>query len=402
MLTIKKDRRGALAGLARLLTGSLGAGLLVTCLAGSLPVRAEPVDQVFRTERAVVMVSTVVDGLDHPWGLAFLPDGRGLVTERKGQLRLIGTDFNLSAPLDGIPAVDARGQGGLLDVAVDPDFTSNRHIYLSYSEPGPEGTNSTAVARAMLSADLRRLEDVAVIFRQQPKLPSTAHFGSRIVFDRSGNLFITLGDRSAAEFRTQAQDLNSHLGKVVRIRPDGSVPPDNPFVKRSGALPEIWSYGHRNMQGAALNPYSGDLWANEHGPRGGDEINIPRPGQNYGWPVVSHGVNYNGTPIGTGRKSAPGMIDPVFQWTPVIGASGMMFYTGDAFPEWRGSLFNGGLAARALVRLDLDGDKVLREERLFGSLSRRIRAVVQGPDGLIYMLTDESPGEVLRIRPVSP
>jgi len=355
--------------------------------------------RVFRTEKATVRVTTVADGLERPWGLAFLPDGRMLVTEKKGNLRLVAPDGTTSDPLQGVPKVDARGQGGLLDVALDPDFARNRLVYLSYAEPGEGGRNSTAVARGALSADGRSLTGTTVIFSQKPKLPSTLHFGSRLVFDGRGNLFITLGERSKDEFRGQAQDLGPHLGKVIRIRTDGSVPPDNPFVNRRGALPEIWSYGHRNSQGAALHPQTGALWMSEHGPRGGDEINVPQAGRNYGWPVVSNGVNYDGTPVGTGRQSAPGMEDPLYQWTPVIGASGMAFYTANAVPGWQGSLFNGGLASRSLVRLELDGNRVRHEERLLGEMGKRIRDVRQGPDGALYLLTDESDGAILRVAP---
>lgn len=373
---------------------------LTTALAAvALSLAAGPaaaVDQSVRTEKGTVRVTTVAEGLRHPWGLAFLPDGRMLVTEKEGNLRLVGTDGKRSDPLRGVPKVDDRGQGGLLDVALDPDFAGNRLVYVSFSEAGPGG-NSTAVARGALSADGRSLENVRVIFSQKPKVDSTKHFGSRLVFDRQGHLYITLGERSDEQFRTQAQDLNSHLGKVIRVNRDGSVPADNPFVNRAGALPEIWSYGHRNAQGAALHPQTGALWLNEHGPRGGDEINVPEAGKNYGWPEVSHGVNYSGTPVGTGKKSAPGMEDPRYQWTPVIGASGMAFYTADAIPGWKGSLFNGGLASKELVRLELDGTRVTHEERLFRSLGKRIRDVRQGPDGALYLLTDESRGEILRV-----
>ncbi len=362
---------------------------------------AHAVDQVFDTEKARIRVQTVAGGLSHPWGLAFLPEGRMLVTERAGALRLVARDGTLSAPLGGVPEVDARDQGGLLDVAVDPDFARNRLVYLSYAEAG-EGGNSTAVARGTLNDDATALTDVRVIFSQRPKLPSTKHFGSRLVFDREGHLFITLGERSDARFREQAQDLGSHLGKVIRIFPDGSVPKDNPFVGKAGALPEIWSYGHRNSQGAALHPQTGKLWESEHGPRGGDEVNIPAPGANYGWPVVSYGINYDGTPVGTGKQSAPGLEPPIYHWTPVIGASGMTFYTGDAFPGWCSSVFNGGLVARAIVRLELDGERVTHEERFLGDLGRRIRDVQQGPDGLLYAITDEPSGEILRISPAAP
>ncbi len=354
------------------------------------------IDQVFRTEKATLRVTTVAGGLEHPWGMAFLPGGGMLVTEKAGRLRLVSAAGALSEPLKGVPRVDARGQGGLLDVALDPDFARNRFVYLSFSEPG-EGGNSTAVARGRLSDDARALTDVRVIFSQKPKVPSRMHFGSRLVFDRAGNLFVTLGERSEPQYRTRAQDLDSHFGKVVRIRPDGSVPPDNPFVNRPGALPEIWSYGHRNSQGAALHPATGALWMNEHGPRGGDEINVPQPGKNYGWPVVTYGVNYDGTPVGTGRQKAEGMEDPIYQWTPVIAASGMAFYTADAVPGWKGSLFNGGLVCRCVVRLELDGTRVTHEERLFGELGTRIRDVGQGPDGALYLLTDDDRGEVLKV-----
>lgn len=373
------------------------AAVVVGACAGS----AGAVDETFQTEKATVRVQTFADGLSHPWGLAFLPDGRLLVTERDGNLYLVSRDGALSEPLAGVPRVDARGQGGLLDVAIDPDFAANRLVYVSYAEPGPGG-NSTAVARGVLSEDGTALSGLQVIFSQKPKLPSTAHFGSRLVFDNHGHLFITLGERSAEEFRVQAQDLGSHLGKVIRIHPDGSVPQDNPFVGQAGALPEIWSYGHRNSQGAALHPETGVLWESEHGPKGGDEINIPEAGKNYGWPIVSYGVNYDGSPVGSGKQQGPGFADPVYQWTPVIAASGMAFYTGDAFPEWRGNLLNGGMVARALVRLELDGTRVTHEERILGELGLRIRAVKQGPDGALYLLTDEDDGEILKVSPAGP
>ncbi|WP_306706387.1 PQQ-dependent sugar dehydrogenase [Azospirillum isscasi] len=381
--------------------GRTAALMSATALAACLSVTdAGAVDKVFKTEKAMVSVKTVASGLSHPWGLAFLPDGRMLVTEKDGRLRILAQDGSVSAPVKGVPQVDDRGQGGLLDVALDPDFAQNRFVYLSFSEPGPDsGTNSTAVARGALNADGTALTDVRVIFSQKPKVESRMHYGSRLVFDRQGHLYVTLGERSLDRFRTQAQDLDSHLGKVVRINRDGSVPADNPFVNRPGALPEIWSYGHRNIQGAALNPQTGALWINEHGPRGGDEVNVPEPGRNYGWPVVSYGVNYNGTPVGTGKSSAPGMEEPVYHWTPVIGSSGMTFYTGDAVPGWKGSLFNGGLATKEVVRLELDGTAVKREERMFGDLGKRIRQVSQGPDGALYLLTDENRGEILRVAP---
>ena len=356
------------------------------------------VDETFETEGPAIRVETVADGLSHPWAIEFLPEGGMLVTEREGNLRVLGTDGSLSEPISGVPEVDAQGQGGLLDVALDPDFAGNRTIYLSYAEAG-EGGNGTAVARGVLNADTTALDNVEMIFRQQPKVPSRAHFGSRLVFDGDGHLFVTLGERSDEQFREQAQDLNSHLGKIVRINPDGSVPDDNPFVGQEGAQPEIWAYGVRNVQAAAINPESSVLWEIEHGPRGGDELNIIEPGANYGWPVVSLGVNYSGTPVGTGEQRAEGMVDAIYTWTPVIAPSGMMFYDGEAFPDWQGNLFVGGLASTALVRLTLDGNSVAGEERLLEDLGLRIRDVKQGPDGAIYVATDESNGEILRISP---
>ncbi|WP_247886762.1 PQQ-dependent sugar dehydrogenase [Azospirillum sp. SYSU D00513] len=387
-------RAAATTALIALVAGTAAIGSLTGCAT------ARPVDKTFQTEKAAVQITTFAGGLERPWGLAFLPDGRMLVTERKGNLRLVSTEGKLSEPLRGLPEIDRRGQGGLLDVALDPAFAQNRLVYISYSEPGPGG-NSTAVARGTLAEDGGSLTGLTVIFSQKPKVDSIRHYGNRLVFDREGNLFIALGERSDEQFRGQSQQLNSHLGKVVRIRPDGSVPQDNPFVNQPNALPEIWSYGHRNPQGAALHPQTGALWVNEHGPKGGDEVNAPQPGKNYGWPVVSHGVNYNGTPVGTGKTSAPGMEEPVHQWTPVIGASGMTFYTGDAFPGWKGSLLNGGLVTKNVVRLELDGTRVVREERMFDGLGQRIRAVKQGPDGALYLLTDESDGAILRVAPAA-
>lgn len=359
------------------------------------------VEETISSEQADASVTTVADGLSHPWGLAFLPDGTMLVTERSGQLRRVGEDGTLSEPINGIPEVDARGQGGLLDVAIAPDFGESRQVYLSFSEPGEGGTNSTAVVRGTLSDDNAALSDVEVIFSQQPKVASTAHFGSRLVFDREGHLFVALGERSDAEFRGQAQDLDSHLGKVVRINLDGSVPEDNPFVGQEGALPEIWSYGHRNIQAALLHPETGALWEIEHGPRGGDELNIARAGENYGWPVVSFGVNYDGTPVGSGDSDGDGFSDPIYQWTPVIAPSGMIIHSGNGFPEWEGDLFVGGLASTALVRLELNGETVAGEERLLENLGLRIRDVAEGPDGSIYVITDERNGEILKLAPTS-
>lgn len=359
---------------------------------------SQAVEETFPTESGEIRVETVADGLDHPWALAFLPDGAMLVTERSGDLLVVSEDGSMSQPVSGVPEVDARGQGGLLDVALDPQFDENRIVYLSFAEAG-DGGNGTAVARGVLSEDRSALENVEVIFRQQPKEPSTKHFGSRLVFDNEGHLFVTLGERSDAQFRDQAQALDSHLGKIVRINKDGTVPEDNPFVGQQGAKPEIYAYGVRNVQAAALHPETGQLWEIEHGPKGGDELNIIEPGANYGWPVVSLGVNYNGTKVGEGLKTKEGMVDSIYSWTPVIAPSGMIFYQGDAFPDWQGDLFVGGLASTALVRLELDGESVTHEERLLEDLGLRIRDVAEGPDGAIYVVTDESNGEILRISP---
>jgi len=346
------------------------------------------------TQQGKVRLVTVVDGLEHPWGIAFLPDGRALVTERPGRLRVVGADGALSEPLGGVPAVDAVKQGGLLDVALDPDFASNRLVYLSYAEKR-DGGNGTTVARGRLGE--RGLEAVEVIFRQQPAVDSGHHFGSRLVFARDGRLFVTLGERNSA--RAKAQTLDNHLGKVVRIERDGRVPPDNPFLGRAGALPEIWSYGHRNIQGAALHPTTGELWTNEHGPKGGDELNLDLPGLNYGWPKVSYGVEYSGATISE-SGTAPGIEAPVHHWVPSIATSGLLFYTGERFPEWRGSAFVGGLSSKQVARLEMDGNHVVREERLLeGVVKERVRDVEQGPDGLIYLLTDEAKGRLLRIEP---
>lgn len=339
-------------------------------------------------------VSEVARGLEHPWGLAFLPDGRLLVTERPGRLRIVASDGSLSRALDGVPRVAAGGQGGLLDVILDPRFADNRLIYLSFSEPGEGGTAGTAVARARLGE--QALEDVTVIYRQQPKVRGSNHFGSRLVFARDGTLFVTQGDRF--NYREQVQDLSSGIGKIMRIRPDGSVPSGNPFVGRERAWPEIWSYGHRNVQGAALHPQTGDLWTVEHGARGGDELNRVEAGKNYGWPVITYGVDYSGVKIGEGTARA-GMEQPVYYWDPVIAPSGMTFYTGDAFADWKGSILIGSLRPGQLVRLTLKEGRVVTEERYLDELGERIRNVRQGPDGRIYLLTDAARGRVLRLDP---
>lgn len=366
---------------------ALFLGFAATALASGKAVTAP-------TQQGTVRLVTVADGLVHPWGIAFLPDGRALITERPGRLRIVGTDGELSEPLTGVPAVDAVRQGGLLDVALDPDFPSNRLVYLSYAEKR-DGGNGTSVARGRLVEG--GLEGLEVIFRQQPAVDSGHHFGSRLVFARDGRLFVTLGERNSQ--RDKAQLLDNHLGKVVRIERDGNVPPDNPFVGRSGALPEIWSYGHRNIQGAALHPATGELWTNEHGPKGGDELNRDLPGRNYGWPKVTYGVEYSGAKI-SDSGTAPGIEAPVHYWVPSIATSGLLFYTGERFPRWRGSAFVGGLASKQVARLEMDGNRVVREERLFESvLKERVRDVEQGPDGLIYLLTDDSNGRLLRIEP---
>jgi aldose sugar dehydrogenase len=342
-----------------------------------------------------VRVDTVARGLEHPWGFAFLPDGRIIVTERPGRVRIVAQNGQLSAPLTGVPQVAASGQGGMLDVALDPAFAQNRTVYLSYSEPG-EGGSGTSVAKGQLTET--GLENVQVIYRQQPKVSSGNHFGSRLVFRRDGTLFVTQGDRFS--FRDRAQDLSSGIGKVVRINTDGTIPRDNPFVGRSDARPEIWSYGHRNMQAAALHPETGALWTVEHGAAGGDELNHPEAGKNYGWPVITYGRDYNGRSIGEGRAKE-GMEQPVYYWDPVIAPSGMIFYTGDAFPGWKGSALIGGLASNALVRLTFDAaGNVASEERHMGGLGERIRDVQQGPDGLIYVITDSGSGRLLRLSPM--
>jgi aldose sugar dehydrogenase len=346
-----------------------------------------------RPTKGVVRVETVARGLEHPWAVEFLPDGRMLVTERPGRLRIVDRSGRISAPLAGVPEVEVGGQGGLLDVALDPRFAENRLVYLSYAELR-EGGAGTAVARGRLGEG--RLEDVRVIYRQQPKVEGGNHFGSRLVFTRDGKLFVTQGDRFG--YRERAQDLSNHLGKIVRVEADGSLPNDNPFVGRAGALPEIWSYGHRNIQAAAIHPETGQLWTVEHGARGGDELNHPEAGKNYGWPVITYGVDYSGLRIGEGTAKE-GLEQPVYFWDPVIAPSGMLFYTGDAFPGWKGSVLIGSLQG-ALVRLQLEGGRVVREERYQeDGLRERIRDVRQGPDGLVYVLTDDGNGRVLRVVP---
>jgi glucose/arabinose dehydrogenase len=340
-------------------------------------------------------VSVVAKGLNGAWAFEFLPDGRILVTERRGDLRIVGKDGTVSEPIKGLPKVYFEGQGGLLDVALDPQFASNRTIYWTYAEPR-EGGNGTALAKGVLSADDTAVEKVQVIFRQMPTFQSNLHFGSRIVFAPDGKLFVALGERSVPEARVHAQDLNSHFGKVVRLNPDGSVPEDNPFVGRSDAKPEIWSYGHRNIQAAALDS-EGKLWTIEHGPRGGDELNQPQAGLNYGWPVITYGIEYAGPKIGEGLTAREGLEQPVYYWDPVIAPSGMIFYDGEMFPEWKGNIFVGGLASMKLVRLELRDGKVVGEEWLLTDRGERIRDVKQGPDGAIYVVTEAPDGEILKL-----
>ncbi len=339
-------------------------------------------------------VTTFTRGLQSPWGLVFLPDGRGLVTEKPGRLRYVGIDGAVSAPITGVPAVYASGQAGLLDVALDPAFATNKRIYLSYLETRAGGQN-IAVARAELNGGA--LANVTVIFHAVQTQPGGTNIGSRLVFAPDGTLFVSVGDRFNPKER--AQDLSVDSGKIIRITTDGAPAPGNPFIGRAGARPEIWSYGHRNPEGMALNPATHLLWDVEHGARGGDEINIPAAGKNYGWPVITYGIDYSGAPIGAGITQQAGLEQPIYYWDPVIAPSGMLFYTGEKFPAWKNSLFIGGLGAQALVRLSLNGDKVVGEEHLLIDQHERIRDVRQGPDGLIYVLTDNDDGRILRLSP---
>ncbi|AMJ60757.1 PQQ-dependent sugar dehydrogenase [Bosea sp. PAMC 26642] len=347
----------------------------------------------FPSSAGELAVDTVTSGLENPWGLAFLPDGAMLVTERPGRLRLVAKDGKLSAPITGVPSVMARGQGGLLDVVLDPNFAQNRLIYLSFAEPRAGG-NGTSVARARLNERATALEGLTVIFQQMPTISSNMHFGSRLVFDRAGALFVTVGDRYGQ--RDQAQNPGNHIGKVMRIRPEGGAPAGNP--KKDGWQPEIWSIGHRNVQSAALHPETGQLCTAEHGARGGDEVNTPKAGLNYGWPVISYGIDYSGAKLGEGTAKA-GMEQPLFYWDPSIAPSGAAFYTGAAWPAWKNSLFVGALAGQMLVRLSTNGESVTGEERLLTTIGERIRDVRQGPDGFIYLLSDDANGKVLRVRP---
>ncbi|GAW42005.1 Soluble aldose sugar dehydrogenase YliI precursor [Brevundimonas sp. SH203] len=348
-----------------------------------------------KTEQA--MAHTVVaSGLVHPWGLAALPDGRWLVTEKPGRLRLITAEGQIGAPVAGLPAVDARGQGGLLDVIVGPDFVRDRMIYWSYAEPR-QGGNATSVARGRLSDDGSRVENVQVIFRALPVYDGDKHFGSSLAFDPTGHLFVTLGERSDKPMRPQAQDLGSHMGKTIRINADGSVPADNPFVGHAGARPEIWSLGHRNVQGVAIQPGTGAVWTIEHGTRGGDEVNIDKAGLNYGWPDAAYGVEYAGGRINAGATQAPGTEQPVYYWDPVIAPGGATFYQGAMFPGWNGNLLVAGLKEKHIARLVIQNDRVIGEERLLTDLGERIRDVAVAADGAVWAITDEQDGKLVRL-----
>ena len=371
---------------------TLAAGLTAASLALTPSADAQT-STTAQTAAGAVQVDTLARGLNHPWGLAFLPDGRMLVTERPGHMRIVDMKGQVSKPLENVPKVFARGQGGLLDVALAPDFAASRLIYFTYAEPGPGSTAGTAVGRAKLSEAADALEGVEVIFRQEPKVDGSNHFGSRLQFSKDGKLFVALAERFKFE---PAQDLSNHLGKILRIEPDGSAPSDNPFVDRPGAKPEIWSYGHRNIQAAALNPETGDFFVAEMGPAGGDELNLVERGRNYGWPFVSWGKHYDGRAIPL-PSTRPDLTDALMQWTPVIAPSGMTIYTGSLFPAWRGSILIGGLAARGIVRVEANGRTAREAERI--PLGARTRDVRQGPDGAVYALTDETDGRILRLRP---
>ena len=388
-------RRGALAAALLLSLAACQRGNDAAAAAAPKPAPTQAAIHTVPSDLGELRVAEVAIGLEHPWAVALLPDGGFLVTERSGQLRRVSADGAISAPLKNVPEVWAEGQGGLLDVVLAPDFASSQRIYFSYAEPGPDGSAGTAVATAKLGADA--LSEVKRIYQQQPKLVGPNHFGSRIAFDGKGHVFITQGERQQ---RMASQQLDKLQGKLVRLNLDGSVPADNPFVGRSDARPEIWSYGHRNMQSLAVDPRTGTLWEAEHGPRGGDEINLPQPGKNYGWPIVTHGIDYSGLKIAEAEgKEKPGMEPPFHVWEVSPALSGMAFYTGHAGSTWNDSLFLGALADGSLIRLSLDGDKIVKEERLLKSLGWRIRDVRVSADGKVYVLTDESEGKLLRIDP---
>ncbi|MBU1345893.1 MAG: PQQ-dependent sugar dehydrogenase [Alphaproteobacteria bacterium] len=347
------------------------------------------------TTEAAMAHTVIASGLVHPWGLAALPDGNWLVTERPGRLRIISADGRVGEPITGLPAVDARGQGGLLDVVIGPTFAQDRMIYWSYAEPR-EGGNATSVARGVLSADGASVGAVEVIFRALPVYDGDKHFGSSLAFGPDGHLFITLGERSDAPMRPQAQQLNSHMGKTIRINADGSVPEDNPFAGRDGALPEIWSLGHRNVQGIAVAP-DGQVWTIEHGTRGGDEVNLEKAGANYGWPDAAYGIEYRGGPINAGSTETAGTEQPVYYWDPVIAPGGATFYSGAMFPGWEGDLLVAGLKEKHIARLVIENDRVVGEERLLTDLGERIRDIAVGSDGAVWAITDEDNGKLVRL-----
>ncbi|WP_395646437.1 PQQ-dependent sugar dehydrogenase [Terricaulis sp.] len=347
-----------------------------------------------------IHVEEIAAGLEHPWAIVFLPDGRMLVTERPGRLRVITRTGQISAPVAGLPAVDARGQGGLLDVVLSPAFAQDRLIYWSYAEPRGDGQNGSSVARGRLNADATAVERAQVIFQQRPAFAGRAHYGSRLVFDRQGHLFITLGERQRTPIRDRAQDLAYGMGKIMRLNADGGVPADNPFVGRAGAQPEIWSYGHRNVQGADLNPATGELWTIEHGPQGGDELNIPRAGRNYGWPIITYGEDYDGTPIGRGITSQRGMEQPIYYWDPVIAPGDMDFYRGSLFP-WHGDILIAALRGEALVRLKIEGERVVGEERLLRGQVGRLRDLAEDETGALWVITDDENGRLLKLTPAA-
>jgi glucose/arabinose dehydrogenase len=371
--------------------------LLLLCSLGCLSAWAQERSSIINSEKQSFRVATLLTGLENPWSVAFLPDGRMLITERAGRLRLVSQDFKMEPkPIDGLPEVSAQGQGGLFDVVLHPQYAQNGWIYWAYNAPGTGGWG-TALARGKLQG--HRMTDVQVLFSMRPKTRSSFHFGGRIVFDQAGLLYLTLGDRGDKD---RAQKLDDHAGSVIRLHDDGRVPANNPFVNRAGALAEKWTLGNRNIQGAALHPQTGELWSHEHGPQGGDEVNVMRSGLNYGWPIITYGVNYGlGTKIGEGQAK-PGMVQPVHVWVPSIAPSGMAFVSGQQFPQWQGNLLVGALRGQMLVRLSLDGEKVLGEERLLQGRGGRIRDVRMGPEGLVYLLTDEAQGSLLRLEPAKP
>jgi aldose sugar dehydrogenase len=367
-------------------------------IAAATPAAAEQTNAAAAPATAITVEEINVE-LENPWGMQFLPDGRILVTERPGRMRIVSKDGRLSAPITGLPHVVQGGQAGLLDVLLAPDFATSGLVYFSYAEPRGYFKNGTSVARATLKleGESGEISDGTVIFRQDPPIPGNHHFGSRLAWAKDGTLFITTGERASQ--RESAQDLGTHLGKVIRVNPDGTAPKDNPFVNRDDVRPEIWSYGHRNVQGAAVNPETGQLWTTEHAARGGDELNTPTAGKNYGWPVIAWGIDYDGSPIGEGKSEKEGLEQPIYYWNPSIGTSGLAFYTGDLFKGWKGNLLAGGLAGMTLERLVLNGEKVIAVEHLLAGRGERIRDVRQGPDGAVYVLTDDAKGKLLRLVP---